>query len=186
MQIELHFSNVIEQGKTAFGIAPEGFCSIYMTAGIGKRVQAMSNAVMLVVTHIYKAVIASPAIAVEDASRADFASDNAFQRRFSSFRNEFSIDFSLAFKDAENDGFSGRTPASFTGDTPGPKVGLIHINGATECGRSFTPTGNFASHFIINNRNPSKRYRSEYGRICGGQIQSKTLQDVPENRFRNV
>jgi hypothetical protein len=114
MLIKFLFTNSIKLGKPAFGKAPEGLYSVYMTQRICKLIGAVMDAKMFVIANIYQSVIASPTIGVNNAFRINFAPYNTLKRLFTSIWNNLGIDFSVSFKDAKNDGFTRCTPASFT------------------------------------------------------------------------
>ena len=59
----------MELGQSPFGKSPEGFNTINMTLTINKLISSVVYSIMLFVTQVYKTIIATPSIRMDDAIR---------------------------------------------------------------------------------------------------------------------
>ena len=103
----------IELREAALGEAPEGFDTVDMNALAGEML-ALVDAKVFIVSDIDKAIIAAPAIRMDDAFRAYSASNNSLQGLGSAICNQLCIDPAMAFIDAK-DRLLQCPPASFPG-----------------------------------------------------------------------
>ena len=94
------------------GETPKRFDPINMTRRISKFILPMLDAVMLVVTDIYQAIIATPAVTVNHASGIHFPAYNALKRLFTGIWDNLGVHFSLALEDAKDNRFARRSPAT--------------------------------------------------------------------------
>ena len=75
-----------------FCVGPKGLDTIDMRLLIRKLVAAMFNTIVLCITNIHKAMVATPSIRMNDAIQTDFAPYYRLQRTFSGIRNDFRVD----------------------------------------------------------------------------------------------
>ena len=88
------------------GIAPKGLDAVDMVVALGKFVLTVLNTKMLGITDINQAVVASPAIGVNNTVNADAASNHLLQHGFRCIRNNLGKDFAIALKNTKYDGFT--------------------------------------------------------------------------------
>ena len=88
----------------------------------------MIDSEVLAVSNINQAIIASPAVVINDALWFYFTADNGLQRGFRIIRNYLGVDLPVTFENTEDDGFAISTTASFSFDTTCPKERLINFN----------------------------------------------------------
>ncbi len=76
MPVKGGFGNPIEFEQTAFCIAPKTFNAIDMTMARGKFIFLMLNPEMFIITKIDQAVIATPAVSMENRLHLSFSANN--------------------------------------------------------------------------------------------------------------
>ena len=79
MQSKSMFGNTIELRQAALCKTPEGFNTVNMTAAFDKLIVAMINPKVFAKANIHQAIVATPAIGIDDAQRVGFTSDNRLQ-----------------------------------------------------------------------------------------------------------
>jgi len=124
--------------QPGFGKAPEPFDTIDVAGRCGKFIAAMIDPQVLGIAQVHQSVIASPAVTMDDAIQANFTSYSTLKGLFRGIRDNLCVDFSIAFKDTEDDGFSAGSPASFAFDATSSEVRFIDFNLTTEGGLRFT------------------------------------------------
>lgn len=88
----------IELHHPAFGIAPETLNAIDVNRASGKFIVAMVYTQVLVKADINEAIVASPAICMNDAGNVGFASNDGLQSAFGRVRHDFGVDAVAAFE----------------------------------------------------------------------------------------
>ncbi len=124
MQLESIFPDSIELLQASFGRRPKTFDAIDIWITIGKLVGWVVDPEMLWITQVNQAVVAAPAVGMNNRFNPDASVDNGLQRLFLNIRNNFGEHFSVSFVDAEDDGFAARAATAFALDSLGSKVGF--------------------------------------------------------------
>ena len=83
---------------------------------------------MFSITHINKSIVTTPPIRINDTIEGDSSPDNRLQRGFGAVWNDFRINFSVVFEDAENNGFTGSPSALFSFNPPGTEKAFIDFD----------------------------------------------------------
>ncbi len=83
---------------------------------------------MLRITQVNQAVVAAPRIGMNHGFNADSPANNGLQRFLLNIRNDFSKDFSVAFVNSKDNGFTRCAPSAFAFDTTCAKVRLVNFN----------------------------------------------------------
>ena len=97
-EVDLH---AIELGQPTLGKAPERLDAVDVGTALGKGFLFV-DADVLVVAHVHQTIVAGPAIRADDARRINPAPDHRSQSGLGAIRDDFGVNFSLAFKDAED------------------------------------------------------------------------------------
>lgn len=118
----------MEFHQAPLGKRPEGFDAVDMASAASKLVLPVMDSVVLLVAQIDEAVIAPPAIRVDDAVEVDPSPDNGLQRGLSAIRDDLGVDFSVSLEDAEDRCFAGGSTASFALDSLAAEVGFIDFD----------------------------------------------------------
>ena len=136
MQEKGYLADTSELGKASFRVAPKAFYAIDMATLIGKFIVPVVDPEMLLIAYINQAVIATPAIGMNDAFDADSASDNRLKRGTAAIRHDLCIDLALALEDAKDNGFTARATTSESFDTARPEVAFINFDFSENWGLS--------------------------------------------------
>ena len=89
-----------------------------MSFAFGKFIGSVVDSIMLFVTQIHKAIIASPVIGMDYTFWGYSTTDNLLQRGFGAIRNDLSVYFASSLQDAENGSFP---------EAPRPRLPLIRL-----------------------------------------------------------
>ena len=131
MQIKCLIAHPSKLAKAAFGNPPEAFNAVDVNAPAHELIVHMRHLEMLAIADINQAIIAAPAIGVNDTIEGDATPNNGLQRGFSAVRHDFGIDLAVAFDKAEHGGFAGGAPSAFALDAlraRWPSVRARHAN----------------------------------------------------------
>lgn len=143
----------------------------------GKLVVAVADAMMPRVAKIDQAVVAHPAIGVNDRWQIGMAANHGPQRGFCDIGNNLGVDLVIAFEQTEHDGLGAGSSSAFAAHAPRAEVGLIGFEVALE--RRMTRA--FFSHPLAQTEkdwvDAAHRQPGHLSRLRGRQIQSKTAQE---------
>ena len=115
-------------GQSPFGKSPEGFNPVNMAFTINKLISSVVYPIMLFIAQVYKAIIATPSIRVDDAIRIHSAAYDGLERGFRAIRDDFSVYFTPTFKDAKYRRLSIGPSSPFTLDSFTTKGGFINFD----------------------------------------------------------
>ena len=117
MQREVHL-HAIELGQATFGKAPKCFDAVDVSPAFGERL-FLVDADVLVEAYVDESIVTGPAVRADDAGGINAATDHRPQRGLGAIFDDFGVNFSLAFEDAENRLFEG-SPTSQPGQSTSP------------------------------------------------------------------
>ncbi len=123
--LRTHPSKVCEPG---FGEPPEAFNSIDMGGTRNKLVLPMIHPKVFPIPDVDEAILASPTVGIDDALQGHLSSNDALKSVFRAIRNDLGVDLSVSLEQAEDDGFSERSAASFPFDPSGSEEGFVHFD----------------------------------------------------------
>jgi len=131
--------------KAGFDVSPKTFDTVDVRPVPCELIFCMIDSKMLSVSNIDKAIVATPAIGVNDAGQTDLSPNNPLQTGPRAIWDYFSVHAAVAFEDAKYDGFAVGAPSPFSLYTTGPEEGFIYFNfsakrrpGVTKLGQSHT------------------------------------------------
>lgn len=148
MQVKGVGVHAAESGEPSFGKAPETLDAVYMRPPVSEFIFGMLHAIVLFVTQVHQAVVAAPAIGVDDTFRADLAPDHRLQRGFAAVRDDFGVDLAVALKDAENDRFAVSAATSFAANASGAEETFIDFDHPAKRRFALAKLGDLDSHFF--------------------------------------
>jgi len=99
-----------------------------MCLSSGELIAAMIDSKVLAIADINKAIVATPAVRINDAIGFYFAPDNGLQCSFRAIRNDLRVDFAVTFEDAEDDCFTICTTSSFPFNTASTQKRFVYFN----------------------------------------------------------
>ena len=130
--------------------------------------------------HVHQAVVARPAIRADDALGSDAATDHGPQSGLGAVRDDFGVNFSLAFKDAE-DGLLEGSPASqpwqrAASHAVGTEVAFIDFDYAAKLSTLIhSLPGDEQAEALVKGVDGLAVDLQKCGRLGGGQVQRKAL-----------
>ena len=185
VEVEGSPRDTFELCEAMLGRAPKGLDAVDVVFSVGELILSMTDAKVFRVPDIDQAVVADPAIGVDDRVEADFAPDYLLQRTFLGIWNDLSPYMITTFQNAEDDGFLARTSTSFSFDSVRSEVGLVDLDCAADgrlgvadrCQPSSDLQENLVHRPHADACHPSCRAR------C--QVLTETAKDVPKSGLRN-
>ena len=108
--------------------------AVNMDGSLGELVAGMIDA-EVAIPQIDQAVVAAPAIGVDDGARVDPAADDALERGLRAIRDDLGIDVTLPLEDAEDDGLAVSAAPTPPLDPPRPEEKLSSTSTTPNRGR---------------------------------------------------
>ena len=156
-----------------------------MRAGFGEFVAAVVDPQVLGVADIHEPVVAGPAVRMDDAIEGDAAANCFAQSVFRDIRDDLGVDAIAPLEHAEDDGLVACAASTFASDPSWPEVGFIDFYFPPEGVLGFAMLGNAAAEFEINRVNRAKADAGQLGRIGGGEVHRKSVNNPPKNLLRD-
>lgn len=176
--------DTFELSEPVFGEAPKGLDAIDVVVSIGELVFAMSDPQVFGIADVDEAVVADPAVSVDDRVEADLSSYNPLESTFTSVWDDLCPHFIAPFENAEDDRLPTSTSASLAFDSLWPEVGFVELDGATDRCLGVADSGQPHSNLdedVVDRTNADARHPSRRTRR---QVFPETAQDVPEFGLR--
>ncbi|MCA9497645.1 MAG: hypothetical protein KC588_00480 [Nitrospira sp.] len=102
MHIEGSFVDPAKTDETGFRMTPESFNPVHRHTTSAHFIVAVIDAELLAKSHIASTVIASPPIRIDHTIPCHLPSNNRLQRGFSTIRDQFRIDLSIALENPKD------------------------------------------------------------------------------------
>ena len=179
------FIHTPESIQTGLGKAPEALDAIDMGFTSNELILPVIDTQVLAVADVNQAIVATPAIGVDDAVQGDPTADNALQRSLSAVRDDFCVDAAVAFENAEDGRFAKGPATSLALDAVGAEVGFIHLDLAGEWRLGlaiFSNTFTDASQVTVDGVAVQSRQSSD---LCGVQIECIQPYNLAKLGLRN-
>ena len=186
MQAKSVFRHAPEFGKARFCVAPKTLDSVDVVRSAGEFVTGVFDSEVFVVANIHKPVITPPPVGIDDAADVGFSENDALQRGFGAIRDDLGVNVSVAFEEAEYDGFAVGAAAAAPTNAFRPEVGFVHFDDPGLAGHCRTLFGDrFAQEHVITV--DGMDVKPEQGRcLAGGEVCRKHFDQAAEFRFGNV
>ena len=171
--------------QTGLGEAPEALNPIDMSLASNELILTVIDAQVPAVSDINQAVIAPPAIGIDNAVQGDAASDNPLQRRLSAVRDDFCVDAAVTLEHTEDGRLTKGAASSLALDAPGAEVGFIHFDLAREWRLGlaiFSDALTYSSQITVDRIAVQARQGSN---LCGIQIKRKQPDNLSKLGLRN-
>jgi hypothetical protein len=185
VQVERVWVHAPAFSEARLGITPKPFDPVDMAAGSNKFSDSVIDSQMLGVAQVYKTIIRTPAVAVDDAIQADFASNDALKRVSRHIRHNLGVDFSFALVDAEYDRFATSTTSANTFGPPSSEVGLVDFYMTGERGLVLAVFGDSSADGHKVGVDCVAAQAGQFGDLGGVKIQAKELENLSEFSLRN-
>lgn len=170
----------VEFHKPPLGKRPEGFDTVDMAPAVSELVSPVLHSKVLFISQIDQAIVASPAISVDDAVEADSSTNDGLQCGFGAVRDDFGVDSAFSLKDAENRGLAGSASTPFAFDPLAAKVGFIDLDFTCKRRFMFTELGNSCPDEMKITVDGVAVEASEGSCLTGVQIEDETSCQLPE------
>ena len=183
MQVEHMSLDALHLGQTQLGVGPEGFDAVDVGLVVGEFVAAMIDSKVFGVTDVYQAVIAAPAIAVDDAVQRHLAANDLLQRGFPGIRYDLGDDPAVALEQAEDDGLATCTAPSFAAHAARAEIGFVHFDLAAQIAVPFTFLRKAVAQFDVDGVDRAQADAGQTSCIGCRQIQREVTQDASKRTF---
>ena len=175
--------DAFEIGQSSLGVAPEGLDAVDVGLQIGELVVVVPHAEVLGVADVDQAVVASPAVAVNDAGQVDLAANGLQQRVFLGVGNDLGVNMAVAFEDAEDDRLAAGPAASLAANALGTEVRFVDFHFSMKGRLLLAPLGDATPDFEINVVDPPHRKSRQLSRVGRRQIQRERAQQATKSRL---
>ena len=166
--------------KAGFGISPEPFDPIDMGLVFNELILSMIHSQVLSITNVHQAIVATPAVRVDDAIQADLSSNCLLQRGLRAIGDYLGVHAAIAFEDAEDDGFPVSTSSSFALDAPCSKERFIYFNLTAERGTGVAKLGQAHTDSMKVTVDSVAAQAGQIGDLRGVEINRKQAHKLPE------
>jgi len=180
MQVERMFGYAIKLGQPTFCIAPERLNTVNMPFTIRKFILAMIHSKVLIKANINQAVVASPAIRVNDSRRFYMTSDNVLQRSFRAIWHNLGINFTLPFQQSKYNRFTISTTPTFTSNATRSKIRFINFNSVFKGCSNFASFCHTLTNFKVNTIYRSNGNSDQFSRTHSSKIEGKAPYKLPK------
>ena len=140
----------------------------------------MVHAEVLLVPEIHEAVVAPPAIGVDDASRVHTTSDDGLEMTFLRIWDDLRVDLPVPLEDPEDDRLPAGAAASLAADAAGAEVRLIGFDLATEWRLALAVLRNSPAQGFEITVHGHATHSGDLGDFGGLQIDGKEPQQLAE------
>ena len=131
MQVESFSRDPVELLQATFSETPEAFDAVDVTAATHELIVPMIDSEVFTVPDINQAIVAAPAITMDDRLGCHATANNRLQSGFLAVRHDLGIDAAISFEDAEDNGLARGTATAPASDTTSTEVGLINLDFTT-------------------------------------------------------
>ena len=119
------FAYAMKLCHAVFCKAPKAFDAVDVVRSDGKFVVAVKDAKMTFVAEVDQAIVATPSIGVNRRIQFGMPANHRLQSGSGDIRHDLSVDFVIAFEQAEHDGFAARSAPAAAAHAARAKVRFI-------------------------------------------------------------
>lgn len=148
MPIEGAFVDPTKTDEPGFGIAPTSFNAIHLRSTADEFIVAVIDAKVPPISDIDQTVIAPPPIRIDHTIQCHLPSNNRLQPGFSTIRDQFRIDLSIALENPKDDRFAIGSSAALALNPTSTNVRCIDFDLATERRLGFADESNALSQSV--------------------------------------
>ncbi len=168
-----------------FSKAPKTFYAVDMVRAACKFVLSMIDPVMLRVADIHQAVVATPAITMDNCLRSNATANNGLKCRFRAIRHDLRIDFAITLQNSKDRRLAAGSATALTSDTSRAEVAFINFDLARKWRCALT----FLSNALTNlEKDRGDSFTSDASQLCdisGTEIHGKGAQKLAEFTLGN-
>ncbi len=166
--------------------APEAPYPVDVTRAAHELALPVVDSEVLRISDIDQAVIAAPAVGVDDRFGSHAIADNGLESGFLAVGDDLRINAAVTLGDAEDDGLTRRPAASLAAHAACAGVRLIHFDFALREERgALALVGNTSSNSEKDRGHAAARKSRQLGRVTGRQIEREVAHEPAEFTLRN-
>ena len=184
MQVEGVSRQALELCQANLGQSPEALDAIDVNVALGELVPGMVDA-EVAVTEVDQAIVASPAVGVDDGAGVHPASDDALQGWLGAVGNDLSVDLALALEDAEHGGLAVGAAAAPALDPARAEETLVDLNHSEQGALCLAIEQNPFSQAAVEAIHGVAVQAAQGGCLKGGQVGRKIAHQLAELGLRN-
>ena len=187
MEKEVFATNAAAFRQPGFRRAPEALNAVDVDAAApDKDAVAMFDAEVFAVAEVHQAVVADPAVRMNDAGEGDAAANNRPQSGLFRIGDDLGIHAPAAFENPEHDGLAASTATSFPPNPASTEVRLIDFDGPAHGGVGFAFPRHTNTQRVEEAINGSATDVSELRHFRGLEVEREEADDLAEFRLRNM
>ena len=178
VQVERMPWHAVELDQSALGIAPKALNAVDMDQPASKLVVAVIDTQVFVKPDVDQAVIAAPAIGMNDAGDVSASPDDGLQRAFGGVWHDLGVDLVGSFEQTKDDRLVARTPTPEAAHPARAKVRLIGFKIAAQWRFGLAMLSQATTHAQVQGVDRAHGNATELGAVCGRQIHGEVAQNL--------
>ena len=132
MKVEGMFGDSVELEQASFGEVPEALDAVDVVGSADELVLRVADPEMLVEAEVDQAVVASPAVGMEDGFGSDSAANHSLESGFGGIRHDLGVDLVPSFEQPEDDRLAAGSATSFAAHAARAEVRFVGLDLAQE------------------------------------------------------
>lgn len=132
VQVEGVFVDAFQSVEPHFGVAPERLDAVDVRTTTHELIVSMRHTEVFLEPEIHEAIVASPAVAVDDAPHVHTTPNHSLQRPFPGIGHNLRVDPAIPLEDPEDDRLPPCTTPTFATDAAGTEVRFVSFHLSTE------------------------------------------------------
>ena len=181
VQVERMTRHALELREPVLGEGPEALDAVDVRPAVGELVLAVVDAQVPGVADVDQAVVAGPAVGVDDGLEAHLAPDRLAQRGFLHVGDDLGVDLAGALEHAEDDRLAPGAAAAFALDPAWAEVRLVDLDFPPEGALGFAVRGDASAELEVDVVDRTNRQAGQLGGVGGGQVHREGPDQAPEN-----
>ncbi len=186
VQIERLARHSVETRQAPLGEAPEALDAVDMNRAPGELIGPVADAKVLVKAHVHQAVVATPAVGVDNAGNVGLAADDGLQGALGGIGNNLRVDAVASLEQTEHHSLAARTPTAQAAHAPGAKVGLIGFELTDKGRKRLTVLGHASAYAQVDAAHRAQRQPAQLRAIGGRQIHGEVAHKLAKLRLADL
>ena len=187
MDKKVFASNAAAFRQSRFRGAPETLDAIDMhAAAADKDTVAVLDAEMFAVPEVDQAVVANPAVGMNDAGQRDAPANNGPQSGLFGVGHDLRVDAALALEDAKDDRLAAGSAAAFAANPTAAEIRFVDFHGAADRGMFFALARHANPEGLKVAVDRAAADMRELRHFRGFEIERKQAHDLPKFGLRNM
>jgi len=185
VEIEGSLRHTFELSQPVFGEAPKRLDPIDVIAAISELVVTVTDSEMLGVSHVDQAVVAHPAVAVDDRIETYSSPDKALKSSFLGVWDNLSPDVVPTLENPEDDRLLAGATSTFAFDSLRSEIRLVNFDGSIQRRFSIANLSQAAADLEEHGVDRTDADTRESSCRAGRQVLAETAKKLTEFGLRN-